>query len=416
VRGRVRHAHVGMPWSRALRCRSMPSASHRLALRRRSLHVAAAAPTQVSRGSSVPGSARNLASASSGDVGAGVRGAEGAAAGKRAGDQEQRQRRQGLEPPVEDGPELRGRLGGPILADFLAMGAGRSVGPPPLAPAPRPLVTRPAPRLHNAFQSPSQKASEAPVRERRLIVAALRQGEALSQDTRDSPPRAAVQGLPLRAQGRVPQLFEEGFCQFMESRLAKEATQAAQAAQAAEELEQNQEGGVSASAPRKERLRVMPWHREALQKMLCRALVFQFLQDMREKLSLQTGQPPLWFWEARRAQEYSVLGEVTWLVKFLAETELHIVRGKVRSSHFPGSMPKDKAQNTMREERRQLVQELEEAGQRLSSRSFEEDAFLRIFLDGRLSWPRVRDHIGLSPLLQVPELAESSASVTAEVA
>merc|ERR1711972_1287343 len=109
--------------------------------------------------------------------------------------------------------------------------------------------------------------------------------------------------------------------------------------------------------------------------MLCRALFFHFLQDRRQALGLHAGEQPLWFWEARRAQEHSAAGQISVLVKYLAETELHIAQGPERSRSPPGSMPLYQASQDLRAECRLLVKQWEATGQRVSSRNFHEDAF-----------------------------------------
>lgn len=300
-----------------------------------------------------------------------------------------------------------GELGGPILADFLAMGGGRVSAPPPAA------ASSPAPSRRE--NPPDQGVGEAKpvevaVRERRLIVAALQQREALVQDQRETSPRPAVRGMQLRAPGRVPQLFKESYSNFEQSQQAVRESvegdartppaQEAAEPQLAGAREELRLSGASAARPRRPRLRVLPWHREALLQMLCRAVLFHFLQDRRSSLGLRVGEQPLWFWEARRAQEHTAAGQVAVLVKYLAETELHIAQGPERRECPPGSMPLSRASQRLRAERRQLVQQWEAAGQRISSRDFHEDAFMRVFLDGHLSWPKVRHMVGLENPVQ----------------
>merc|ERR1712194_275116 len=130
----------------------------------------------------------------------------------------------------------------------------------------------------------------------------------------------------------------------------------------------------------------------ALQQMLCKAVLFQFLQHRRAALGLTANQPPLWVWEARRANEYHGTGQVEELVKYLAGTEIHIQLGPERSVSLPGARLPERTVKRLREERRMLVRE---AG--LGECELKEDAVIRVFLDGRLSWPSVRDLLGDVP-------------------
>lgn len=311
-------------------------------------------------------------------------------------------------------PALReeGGIGGPILADFLAMGGGRvSATPPPAAASGPSPPDRSAARNCEERGARGGKPVEVPFRERRLVVAALQQREALLRDQRETQPRQPVRGVRLRAPGSVPQLFKESYSSFQQSQQAALDVldgdeQEAQAQEADAERQQlagsrpgREEvalaGASAATRPRRPRLRVLPWHREELCKMLCRSVLFHFLQDRRSAMGLRAGEQPLWFWEARRAQEHSAAGQVAVLVKYLVETELHIAQGPERRESPPGSMPLSRASQKLRAERRLLVQQWEAAGQRLSSRDFHEDAFVRAFLDGHLSWSKVRDLVGL---------------------
>lgn len=290
-------------------------------------------------------------------------------------------------------------LGGPILADFLAMGGGHVPASPKHAASSgvsphgrmEPLRERPMQQGPSAHMAPAPKAA---VRERRLIVAALQQREPLMQDQRETPQRPAVTGMRLRTPERMPKLFQESYSSFREALQAADEAIGDDGEHAAAVPSAGLVAAETGTPRRRPRLRVLPWHREALQQMLCRAVLFHFLQDRRQALGLRVKDHPLWFWEVRRAQEYTAAGQVAVLVKYLAETELHITQGPERRQSPPGSMPLFRASQLLRAERRKLVQEWEASGQRLKSRNFQEDAFVRVFLDGHLSWPKVRDMIG----------------------
>lgn len=280
------------------------------------------------------------------------------------------------------GPGAGGQpLEGPILADYLAMGAGRAVCVPT---APGFLARPPAPRIPPlASAGPAAGEAQGSVaRERRLVVAALQRREALGQMPSQMPHRGSLSDRPFRSRDQVPQLFAEGYAGYLES-----------CREDSESPEQTAVRKDSNTAPLQNlRLRVRPWHRTALQKMLCRAVLFHFLQDRREALGLHARTPPLWVWEVRPAQEHSAAGEVEALVKYLVETELHIKLGPERSTHWPGSPPPKGAADRLWAERRRLAR-----GWGLSERQLEEDAVVRVFLDGGLSWPRVRELLGPAP-------------------
>lgn len=444
-RGARAFAHVWMQWSRCLhRHSSLPRDSHRLlrthtarrldeaakdlllhgptlrAAESSSAAMQSSGPARIlARAAPVMAACRRVefscvgsrcASAASGAAGSAAdSGAPGSRPKGTAGEHYEHQSRRTVDRSLHEG------LGGAILADFLAMGGGRISKVSALQPTAaaddalsrqESTEMRAAPEL--AARSTASDRLRHPavaVRERRLITAALQQREPLTQDQVETPQRSAVVGVRLRAPRRVPLLFEEGYHSYKESLQAaeegiedEEASEKSQVQEA--ELQQPARAGRApsrqGSTPRQRpKLKVLQWHREAMQKMLCRAVLFQFLQDRRQALGLTAGQHPLWFWEARRAQEHTAAGQVATLVKYLAETELHIAQGPERREKPPGSMPLFRASELLKGERRQLVQQWEASGQRLSSRSFSEDAFVRIFLDGHLSWPKVRDLIGL---------------------
>jgi len=269
--------------------------------------------------------------------------------------------------PADPGQE------GPILADFLAVGAATfAAGAPAVLPREQPAAS--APR-----EETEEQADPTP-QERRVVVAALRRGEPLAQEQREAPARTPVSGVPMRSM-QVPQFFAEGYAGYLESH-GKAA--AAGRDPPKEDAAKTATGGT--------RLWVLSWHRSALQKMVCRAILFQFLQDRREAMGLPPGKRALWSWEARAAQEFSAAGQVEVLVKYLVETELHIKRGPERSARQPGSpMPEGTAQR-LRAERQRLARTWGVSEHRL-----EEDAVVRVFLDGLLSWSTVRNLLHAGP-------------------
>jgi len=213
------------------------------------------------------------------------------------------------------------------------------------------------------------------------VVAALRRSEALGQVPSEAPSRTPVSTVATRSPEQVPRLFAQGYAGYRESCRPAEEGAAAPGPAPAEE---------AAARPLQQlRLRVRPWHRVALLKMLCRALLYHFLQDRRRALGLQAGQPPLWGWELRAAQEHSAAGKLEALVKYLAETELHMQLGPERSAQLPGSFLPERTAQRLRAERRRLARSWG-----LAANELEEDAVVRVFLDGQLSWPAARAQLG----------------------
>lgn len=311
------------------------------------------------------------------------------------------------------GPEADG----PILADFLAMGAARPFVPP----EPAPLDVGCVASAGAAETAASAKGASAPdgsarieglarnevlqavdaVRERRLIEASLQPPEAISQVLSETPSREPLRGTATtRAPGGLPRFFAEGYAGYIRSsadaerggRFGTEKSAEQSSAQAA----RARRGTGSLRAIR---LRVLPEHRAQLQKMLCKAVLFNFLQEQREVWRLPAGERPLLLTEARRVRAHLERGEPVRLVKYLAETEHHIVSGENRQSRVPGSpvwrgvKPLDPQEEfLLRDERRKLVEQWD-----LSRRDLREDTLVRVFLDGRLSWPRVRDLLSQAP-------------------
>eukprot|EP00747_Dinoflagellata_sp_TGD_P193521 gnl/TRDRNA2_/TRDRNA2_59794_c0_seq1.p1 gnl/TRDRNA2_/TRDRNA2_59794_c0~~gnl/TRDRNA2_/TRDRNA2_59794_c0_seq1.p1 ORF type:complete len:308 (-),score=54.98 gnl/TRDRNA2_/TRDRNA2_59794_c0_seq1:81-899(-) len=266
---------------------------------------------------------------------------------------------------------------------------------------------------------PQAQEAAATVRERRLVAAALSPADVLAAVPSRTPPRGPVSPAALRRghRLRVPVLFSEGYVAYQESCRERQGR----------ELEETESEGsiASADSPSQERspglrsmrLRVMPWHREALHKMLCKSVLKHFLQVQREALGLNAHQPPLSGWEARRAQEHTAAGQVVVLVKYLAETELHIRLGPERrgvawesgARGTPGSAPGSSlgaaAVQRLRAERRELAREWGVYAQTL-----EEDAVVRIFLDGCLTWERLRALLGLDRLLEAASEGQKSSA------
>jgi len=280
----------------------------------------------------------------------------------------------------------------PILADFLAMGAGRMAPKSSTGPAASPLRP-PRPSSADLFNNikKSHEALPTPaVRERRLVEAALQKSEVLEKVLLETPPRAPLE-IPRRPPKTVPEIFREAqhsYTSQQERDSDAEIDSGANASLETDEGWQRVSGegfSSSSSSPRNLRLRVRPWHRLAMQRLLCRALLFQFMQDLREARGLRAEEPPLCLFEFTFATQQSEKGLVVELVKYLAETQLHIAHGPVRRQQAPGKRISAEEIQRLRAERRELVKK-----RGLKRQPLEENDVLRIFMDGALSWSRIR--------------------------
>eukprot|EP00928_Gymnodinium_smaydae_P040939 TRINITY_DN27722_c0_g3_i2.p1 TRINITY_DN27722_c0_g3~~TRINITY_DN27722_c0_g3_i2.p1 ORF type:complete len:505 (-),score=102.86 TRINITY_DN27722_c0_g3_i2:53-1567(-) len=318
---------------------------------------------------------------------------------------------------------------GPILADFLAMGAGAASGvrgaspvSPPLpkaaqhngsggeleTPAVGAVRGRTAPAeigeasARKARRSASEDVARAPL-ERKLVAYALQPRRPLPNVRAVAPPRVHMSNPPLRsAPGPVPALFSEGYSRYLESAdaLPGAAGKTQESAVGGGAMEEGKKkrvlaGGVSIASPSEtRRLAMMDWHRPALLKTVCRDILRSFVRDVTgESRGAGANRQVIFVWEFQRAVEHVRNGEVTELLTYLAETELHMERGEERRERRQGGgEPSAEEAVRLKSERRRLAREW-----RLGSRGLEEDSVLRAFLDGRSSWPEVRALLGDAP-------------------
>lgn len=302
-------------------------------------------------------------------------------------------------------------LDGPILADFLAMGAGGGTVPAELAvgaqtsvPEGHECQTIATMSRTNDLRVPVSATSneneyDGPiiVRERRLVGAALQRREALEPAVSEKLPRTPLSRLPLRTLEQVPPLFTKGYQEYLDA-CKKDASSSSASrpgtlsSTVKESRHTNAIGDAAVhngSSLRKMRIKVLYWHRSELQKKICKNIFFNFLQDCRMIYNMQPNKPPLWFWEKNRAEEHSLAGQIILLVQYLAETELHMKLGPERRSCVPGSMQPAQAVKVLQAERRRLAPEWN-----VKAHTIEEDELIRVFLDGCLTWPRVRSFFG----------------------
>lgn len=267
-------------------------------------------------------------------------------------------------------------------------------------------------------------------RERRLVQAALRPAEALSQapPPGNRPPvRPTLDSVHLRlGVQRLPKLFEEssavsndaptlgedsGSSRPSQVRSEGHASQHRQTAEAPVQEEaasrpQRTAGGyegsdassetpvsytqnpIASSASSKRSLRA-PQAPTSVRKTLCKALLTAFKEDATKRGAFTA-------WELDVADRLARTGDVVPLVRHLAETELHMEQGARRrrlclaaeSGRQDAYREEEAAQ--IRAERRELAGEWGMAKRSLLG----EGAVLNLFLDGNLSWPRVREVLG----------------------
>jgi len=283
-------------------------------------------------------------------------------------------------------------VGIPILADFLAVKPGfksAHAAASHTVKSQTKAATREVqvhlhkyvgrPRRDQQMQRPSQEPSTT--RERRLVVVALQPAETLGQVHSETPPRTPVHGVPLRTAGQVPQLFNESYAAYMEKQGGATQQKDNEDSDENEDIEQK----ITPPSLKNMRLQVQPWHRGELLKILCRAVLTHFLQDRRAAMGLRPGQYPLYFWERQVAEEVSKEGDVEKLVKYLAESQLHMEQGVQRERMPPGRSYPDSMKKRLLDERSDLSN-----AQQVKRHRLQEDQVLRVFLDGGMSWPTVR--------------------------
>lgn len=285
---------------------------------------------------------------------------------------------------------------GPILADFLAMGAGR------LSVVPRENNEGSTDHIRRGVVSgPAVSRVRSTVgvdghRERRLVVAALRPSKALAQVQVKTPEPAALPESPRRFVKQVPSLAN-AYNRYLETRQEDPIDETVSGSVTESPTERGIEETMPGSTeerpvgrqynlqnyrPRaRDRRRPFPnpRDRQILKEILCKQIFYDFLRHLRVELKIHVDEPPLTKWELTCAQDLKNDGDVLGLVKYLLGTELHIKEGPLRSQ---------------RVNQRRLPVEAER--QRLSAKwnlapCLQEDALLRVFLDGRLSWPMVKE-------------------------
>lgn len=313
----------------------------------------------------------------------------------------------GVEEAAETRPSLH--LDDPILADFLAMGGGTSA--PALAAVeekPKPLPAVAATSSRDSKRVPVGKALYLP--ERRLVAAALRPARALPQApsvVRAS--RISINPVGLRsAPQRLPSLFERPVPAETEEP-THEAAASPTSSSTSSAPEEHPFIGRSHSAPATLRaagkgvLRVP----EFLRKRLCKALLGSFTQVTTQSLGLASNhdwQLLLTKFERDRAMALCEQGEILLLVDHLTVTGLHMEHGierraLLRSGNRSQGREAHGSSQSLQLERREIAKNWN-----VASRKIAEETVVALYLDRRLSWPRI---FALLNLVLLPNIDQS---------
>ncbi|CAE7558104.1 SHOC2 [Symbiodinium natans] len=136
------------------------------------------------------------------------------------------------------------------------------------------------------------------------------------------------------------------------------------------------------------RLRVQPWHRHELCKMVCRHIRFSCVQELRSLQRQKSHQLPMWEFERQRVESYVASARIVSLVDYLARLHFQIQRGQQRQKYIPGvelDISISRLKEITLEERRSMSAAFQaEMGRKVS-----ENTFVRHFLDGDMSWATV---------------------------
>mmetsp|Transcript_66022 Transcript_66022/g.123120 ORF Transcript_66022/g.123120 Transcript_66022/m.123120 type:complete len:422 (-) Transcript_66022:30-1295(-) len=294
--------------------------------------------------------------------------------------------------------------GGPILADYLALGAGRVYAPPTAERSARvPQTTQQSGMLDTPREESSETTPAA--FKRRLQLAAHRRGEALSVEHTKAPKHVPVP--PVRAQPQAaPEFYHEAADRVRHER-SRSPTDSAVQARAQSSHEEERHTGLEEDEPIDNQtdpqsqeevmpqlqLRVRRGHRHVLLKLVCKKIVWEFLQHHRRIRQVDGNpairdKPILLFWEHTAVMERSEAGEVVKLVRYLLVTDEHIRTGQRRKQAEELAAVPSSMEWHIRHERKDA---LESSG--ITRRHLSAEMFLRLFLDGQLSWQHVREEV-----------------------
>jgi len=134
--------------------------------------------------------------------------------------------------------------------------------------------------------------------------------------------------------------------------------------------------------------KVLPSYCRAIREELCRKILQLFSEHLREELALARDQMPLILQEVRQISAITAVPDPSKLVKYLAETEMHIKQGPQRSRILPDAPLSTHVYRQLQQERRKLA-ELFNWG--VMSKDVREDAILGLFIHGPFTWARLSE-------------------------
>lgn len=312
----------------------------------------------------------------------------------------------------------------PILADFLAVGGNFTPSEEPSQTIAEPSKQSSSPEkalaVRRATVPAPQPASPSSVRERRLVAVALRQASVLQQAPASGsrPARLPLDAGGLRLQPRaLPSLFVAAGMPRVAAEGLGEAVEPTASAGQQPARQTRPEGGPTkvvagaVAATARGGLRAMRGrgqHPKELRQSMCRVLLADFAaQDPAEPKASggssagtatvpkeRTGSRPgaLAGVQLDLALKYCARGEVASLAQFLGLVELQRASATA-CSQTDGSSPGPASEPTA-----EALEDAKAVRHRFILSDAKEQAVLGLFLDGQLSWPRVK------PLLQRLEL------------
>ena len=242
-----------------------------------------------------------------------------------------------------------------------------------------------------SFELPVERKTTA-VRERTAVEAELHPGKAVSPPR---PRRNDRQPIPSRlarhASDRVLQMVTSiypvgasGSQQEWEELDDPEDRDAVSHDQEVSEIAGAKEPVVP-DAQKRVSVTVQSWHREEMRHMVCKALLFSCLVELRSLQRQPDNMRPMWPFERERAMSYVDCAKIVDLVGYLSKLHFQVKHGSARQKYIPGT-PLDisirRLQEILLRERRNLYSSFEaEMGGAVS-----EDKLIRHYLDGDISW------------------------------
>ena len=136
------------------------------------------------------------------------------------------------------------------------------------------------------------------------------------------------------------------------------------------------------------RLRVQPWHRQELCKMVCRAILFNFQQELRSLQRQPSHGRPMWSFENNQADSFVESARIVGLAVYLSSLHFQVQHGHLRKKYIPGQ-PLDINLTRLKEITSQERHNMSASFEAQISSRVSEERFVRHFLDGDMSWATV---------------------------